>query len=68
MDTMDRKNLLQLAETIVAGKEPHEAAYRSLAAIPETYWLALLAGADLIRDRFFGKQIHLCSICSAKSG
>lgn len=68
MDRMDRKDLLRLAENIVEGKEPDEAAYRSLAAIPETHWFALLAGADLIRERFFGKQIHLCTICNAKSG
>lgn len=68
MDGMDRKALLQLAETIAAGKEPDEAACRSLAAIPETHWLAFLAGADLIRESFSGKEIHLCTICNAKSG
>ena len=28
----------------------------------------MLAGADLIRERYFGREIHLCTICNGKSG
>ena len=30
--------------------------------------MGILNGADLIRDHYFGKEIHLCTICNGKSG
>ncbi len=65
---MDRKNLIELAECIAEGQDPGSEAYRDLATLPESRFFTLLAGADLIRDRYFGKHVHLCAICNGKSG
>ncbi len=68
MDRMERKDLLQLAENIAGGIQLDASACRSLAALPQSHWFTLLAGAELIRESFFGNKIQLCTICNAKSG
>jgi biotin synthase len=65
---VNRKELLALSESIAEGIQPDDETYRSLASLPESHLFTLLAGADLIRERFFGKTIHLCTICNGKSG
>ncbi|MDD5475550.1 MAG: biotin synthase BioB [Syntrophales bacterium] len=65
---MNTKALLELAETIIEGKDSPEEPLRGLATVPMEYLDALLTGAELIREHFFGKEIHLCSICNGKSG
>ncbi len=65
---MDRKSLLALAEDIVNGYTPDIDEYKALAAIEEHNVFSLFAGADMIRDFHFGREIHLCCICNGKSG
>jgi biotin synthase len=60
--------LLALAQDILHGNIPDIATYRDLAGIPERDAFTLLPGADLIRNRFFGREVHLCAICNGKSG
>lgn len=65
---MNQKELLTLAETIINSGIPAEEQYRTIAGISESHILAFLAGADMIRDHYFGRKIHLCTICNGKSG
>ncbi|MEW5733269.1 MAG: biotin synthase BioB [Thermodesulfobacteriota bacterium] len=60
--------IMDLAGRIAAGKEPAPEELGRLAAAPEEAVPALLAGADLIRARFFGRGVHLCTIINGKSG
>ena len=59
---MDRYTLFKLAEDIVNGYAPNIDEYRDLAAIEEQDVFAFFAGADMIRDHYFGHEIHLCCI------
>jgi biotin synthase len=65
---MDSHGYLHLAERIVAGDMPGAEAFKEIIDIPERRAFDLFAGADLIREFYFGREIHLCSICNAKSG
>lgn len=65
---MDRKAAFTLAEAILSGIAPSEAQYRELAETPDREAFALLPGADMIREHFFGRGVHLCVICNGKSG
>lgn len=65
---MDRRLLFTLAEDITNGYTPNIDEYKALAAIEEQYVFSLFAGADMIRDFHFGREIHLCCICNGKSG
>lgn len=65
---MDRKAAFALAEEILSGITPPEARYRQLAETPDQEAFALLPGADMIREHFFGRGVHLCVICNGKSG
>ena len=65
---MDRKTLINFAENILAGQDLDKEQCQLLASIPEHDVFTLLAGADMIRDHYFGKEIHLCCICNGKSG
>jgi biotin synthase len=65
---MNQKKLLTLAEAIIDGESPTKEQYRAIADIPESHAFTLLAGADMIRDHYFERRIHLCSICNGKSG
>jgi biotin synthase len=58
----------ELAEDIIEEKAPDTGVYREILSVPDSEITALLHGADMIRDRFFGRQIHLCTICNGKSG
>jgi biotin synthase len=59
---------MAVAEAIVAGGRPDFDTYRELARFPEADVFQLMAGADLLREHYFGRKVHLCTICNAKSG
>jgi len=65
---MDKHKYLNFAERIVAGDVPGSEAYKEMVDMPERRVFDLFAGADLIREFYFGREIHLCTICNAKSG
>ena len=65
---MDQKSLFTLAEDITNGYTPDIDEYKALTAIEEQDVFSLFAGADMIRDFHFGREIHLCCICNGKSG
>ena len=65
---MNRKELIKLAEEIIAGNIPDTDIYRRLLDIPDRDTFSILPGADIIRDHYFGREIHLCIICNGKSG
>ncbi|MDB9822740.1 biotin synthase BioB [Deltaproteobacteria bacterium] len=65
---MDRKELLSLAENILDEKKPDNNIYKELLSIPERDVFSMLYGADIIRDFYFGREVHLCTICNGKSG
>ncbi|MBW2369033.1 MAG: biotin synthase BioB [Deltaproteobacteria bacterium] len=65
---MDRKYFIELAQQIVDGNTPSNDVFAAMAQFPDRDAFQMLAGADLIREHFFGKTIHLCTICNGKSG
>lgn len=65
---MNRKTLYTLAENIVEGITPDSEQYKALANIPDRDAFMLLPGADMLREQYFGKEVHLCMICNGKSG
>nr|WP_320016737.1 biotin synthase BioB [uncultured Desulfobacter sp.] len=62
------ESYINIARNIIKGQSPENNIYRDLALTEDKDVFALMAGADLIRDTFFNRQIHLCSICNGKSG
>lgn len=62
------ESYINIARNIIKGQRPENNIYRDLALTEDKDVFALMAGADLIRDTFFNRQIHLCSICNGKSG
>ena len=66
---MDRKKELDvLTENVLAGKPLDAEAYRIIVDTPTHDVPMLMEGADRIRKRRFGSEIHLCTICNGKSG
>ncbi|MBI5844040.1 MAG: biotin synthase BioB [Deltaproteobacteria bacterium] len=65
---MNSRDIFNLAHGIAAGETPDLSALVALAETPEGDALRLAAGADIIRERHFGKSVHLCTIVNAKSG
>ena len=65
---MKRNYFLSLAEEIIEGHLPDNRVYRELARVPDADVMKMLPGADLLREHYFGKSIHLCTICNGKSG
>ena len=65
---MDKYDYLNLAERTVEGDVPSAEAYKEMIDIPERRVFDLFAGADLIREFYFGREVHVCTICNAKSG
>jgi biotin synthase len=60
--------ILNIAREITNNNIPDLETYNLITALDEKDILYLIAGADLIRDHFFKKEIHLCTICNGKSG
>ncbi|MFC1868346.1 biotin synthase BioB [Thermodesulfobacteriota bacterium] len=65
---MHRKEFIQLAEDIIEGKFPENDRYRELLILPDHDVFSMINGADIIRDFYFGREVHLCTICNGKSG
>ncbi|MBW1912468.1 MAG: biotin synthase BioB [Deltaproteobacteria bacterium] len=65
---MDLKALITFAEEIIAGEIPEEERLRELMDIPGRDAFSLFPGADMIRNFYFNRDIHLCMICNGKSG
>ncbi len=65
---MDKKVLFNFAEDILAGKSIGIEQYKKLAEIPEQDVSNLFPGADMLRNHYFGREVHLCCICNGKSG
>ncbi|MFC1532581.1 biotin synthase BioB [Thermodesulfobacteriota bacterium] len=65
---MNKKDLIVLAEDIIEGKIPGNKKYKELLSIPDQDVFNILVGADIIRDFYFGRKVHLCTICNGKSG
>jgi biotin synthase len=59
---------LDLAKVILSGAEPEMEQFMELAFLPDRDVFALLPGANMIREFYFGNEIHLCAICNGKSG
>jgi len=62
------KNMISIAEKIISSETPDLRTLASIAEIKDKDVFNLVAGADLIRNAFFKKEIHLCTICNGKSG
>ncbi len=60
--------IINIARNIINNNIPDLKTYNQLAMVDEKDVLHLIAGADLIREHFFKKEIHLCTICNGKSG
>jgi biotin synthase len=65
---MNRKKIIELAEAIIAGKQPDLGTFLEIARLPEPEVFSLLPGADLLREHYFQNGVHLCTICNGKSG
>ena len=59
---------IELADEILEGKVPDNSVYLKILATPDADLPGLLTGAGMLREHFFGRQIHLCTICNGKSG
>lgn len=62
------ETILNIAKNIINNNIPDPETYKLLALIDTKDVLHLIAGADLIREHYFKKEIHLCTICNGKSG
>jgi len=65
---MNKKDFLLLAEDIIKNRLPEKETCKEILQTPDADIMGLLNGADLIRNHYFGKEIHLCTICNGKSG
>jgi len=59
---------LSIAGAITRGQFPDITTLGMLAQTADENVFDLMAGANIIRNFFFRNQIHLCTICNAKSG
>lgn len=50
------------------GYAPTHEECRMLAETPDVQVMKMLPGADLLRERAFGNEVRLCTICNGKSG
>jgi len=65
---MNSKQFVNLAEKIIDGYIPDIEEYRTIMSTPDNHVFHIVAGADLLRDTYLGRSIHLCTICNGKSG
>jgi biotin synthase len=68
--TLNKKQniFLRLAEDIIEGDSPDVKMYEAIARLPVAHTFSLLPGANMLREHYFGKTVHLCTICNGKSG
>jgi biotin synthase len=62
------ESYIDIAKKIIEGQRLETDIYHHLALTKDRDVFALMAGADLIRETFFKREIHLCAICNGKSG
>jgi biotin synthase len=62
------KYYIELAEDILEGKLPDNSVYLDILSAPDSDLPAVMTGAGMLRERYFGRKIHLCTICNGKSG
>nr|WP_320192393.1 biotin synthase BioB [uncultured Desulfobacter sp.] len=62
------ESYIDIAKNIIDGQRPENNVYHHLALTEDKDVFKLMAGADLIRNSFFKREIHLCSIYNGKSG
>ena len=65
---MDRRYFISLAEEIIDGKVHDNNIYKDILSVPDNDLINVIDGAEIIRDFYFGREIHLCTICNGKSG
>ncbi|MFW5989091.1 MAG: hypothetical protein ACOCPQ_02545, partial [Desulfosudaceae bacterium] len=63
-----RGRFLDYARRIIAGESPDQEFYRDLINLPDQDAFLLCPGADMLREHYFGRTVHLCVICKGKSG
>jgi biotin synthase len=64
----ETKTFQTLAQRIISGDMPDNSEYLSILSASDEELLSLLQGADMLRNAYFGRKIHLCAICNGKSG
>ncbi len=57
-----------IAREIIQGGEPDKDIYREICELSDKSASDLIPGANLLRQHYHRQQIHLCTICNAKSG
>ena len=64
----NKKDYIELAEKILEGKLPEDLVFLNILSAPDSDIPAIMAGASMLREKYFGSSIHLCTICNGKSG
>ena len=62
------KYFIELAEGILEGELPDNSVYLNILSAPDADLTAIMTGAGMIREKYFGRKVHLCTICNGKSG
>jgi biotin synthase len=62
------KYYIELADAILEGKTPDNSTYLNILSASDDELLSIMSGADILRQKYFGMRIHLCTICNGKSG
>lgn len=66
MSSMDF--FVRTAKAIIDEQSIDMETYHYLAKIKDRDTFHMMAGADMIREKYFKNQVHLCAICNGKSG
>ncbi len=64
----NKKYYIELAENILEGNLPEDRVYLKILSAPDADMPAIMAGASMLREKYFDSTIHLCTICNGKSG
>ena len=62
------KYYIELAEDILEGRLPDNSVYLNILSAPDADLPGIMTGAGMLREKHFGRKIHLCTICNGKSG
>ncbi len=67
---MNNKNIffISTAEQIIDGQQLDMEIYQHLSRTEDADVFYMMEGANLIREKYFKKRLHLCAICNGKSG
>lgn len=66
--SIERGQLSDIAARIAGGETLGPDTLLPLIRMPDAQAFLLFAGANMLRERFLGKSVHLCVICNGKSG